>query len=87
LSSPTVSTKLQWIAEQAEACRVAKSCARVVRTLVTEEPDVLIGHVRICGGLAGNRWVYPAADRPQSEPPADAGVMRKKDDYERDGEE
>jgi len=34
-----------------EACRAAivmrQSCAE---TLVTEEPDVLIGHVRICGG-------------------------------------
>jgi hypothetical protein len=30
--------------------------------LITEEPDVLIGLVRICGGLAGNRWVYPEAD-------------------------
>jgi hypothetical protein len=33
-------------------------------TLITEEPDALIGHVRICGGLAGNRRVYPEADRP-----------------------
>ena len=36
-----------------QVCRVAKSCARGVRTLVTEEPDVLIGHVRICGGPGG----------------------------------
>ena len=27
--------------------------------LITEEPDALIGHVRIRGGPAGNRWFYP----------------------------
>ena len=32
-------------------------------TLITEEPYALIGHVRDCGGLAGNRWVYPEANR------------------------
>ena len=29
-------------------------------TLMSEEPDALIALVRVCGGLAGNRWVYPA---------------------------
>jgi hypothetical protein len=27
--------------------------------VMLEEPDALIGHVRVCGGLAGNRGVYP----------------------------
>ena len=31
-------------------------------TLVTEEPDAFMGHIRVCGGLADNRRVYPAAD-------------------------
>ena len=53
LSSLTVSTKLQWIVEQAETCSAAKSCARVIRTLITEAPDVLIGHIRIRGGPGG----------------------------------
>ncbi len=57
LSSLTVSTKLQWIVEQAETCRAAKSCARVVRTLITEAPDVLIGHIRI-------RWHIIREDLP-----------------------
>jgi hypothetical protein len=52
LSSPTISTKPQWIVQGSKG--------------MSEEPDVLIGHVRICGGLAGNRWVYPEPDRANS---------------------
>jgi len=33
---------------------------RGTETLVTEEPDELIAHVRICGGgRSGNRRAYP----------------------------
>ena len=30
-----------------------------VDTLITEEPDDQIGHVRICGGMASNGCLYP----------------------------
>ena len=34
-----------------------------VETLVTEEPDDRIGHVRICGGAGRETgWSYPEAD-------------------------
>lgn len=54
LSSQTVSTAIQQIAEPAvvTASRVAKLCAggSTIAPLVTEEPDERIVHVRICGG-------------------------------------
>jgi hypothetical protein len=37
---------------------------RGAETLVTEEPDELIAHVRVCGGRAGNHRLYPEADAP-----------------------
>ena len=53
MRSQTVSTKLQRIAQQAKHsrfCWVAKVYAKGYITLVTEEPDELIAHVRVCGG-------------------------------------
>jgi hypothetical protein len=39
---------------------------RGAETLVTEEPEALMAHVRICGGgRSGNRRLYPEADSPQ----------------------
>jgi hypothetical protein len=32
-------------------------------TLVTEEPDAFMAHVRVCGGAGwGNHWLYPEGD-------------------------
>ena len=36
-------------------------------TLVTEEPDVLIGHVRICGGPGGQPLGLPGISATSSE--------------------
>ena len=41
--------------------------------LVTEEPDVLSGHVRICGGPGGQPLGLPGSGRPTAA--ADFGVM------------
>ena len=30
--------------------------------MATDEPDERVVHVRFCGGAAGNRCLYPAAD-------------------------
>jgi len=39
---------------------------RGAETLVTEEPDAFIAHVRVCGGgRVGNHRLYPEADRQQ----------------------
>ncbi len=34
-----------------------------LRPAVTDEPDALIGHVRVCGGSGGNRCSYPELPR------------------------
>jgi hypothetical protein len=45
------------------------------KALVTEEPDVLTGHVRVRGGLAGNRWVYPEIGEERRSAPREFVVM------------
>jgi hypothetical protein len=48
MSSLTVSTKLQWIVQGSK--------------VMLEEPDVLIGHVRICVGPGGQPLGLPGKE-------------------------
>jgi hypothetical protein len=64
LSSPTVSTKSQWIVQGSKG--------------MSEEPYALIGHVRVCGGSGGQPPDLPGSGSPRLPAPADACVICKK---------
>jgi hypothetical protein len=86
LSSQTVSTAIQQIAEPAvvTASRVAKLCAggSTIAPLVTEEPDERIVHVRICGGpgrvTAGPTRMRPVRRAVPCAPPQNAGALGRR---------
>jgi hypothetical protein len=51
-----------------------QSHAPECNALVTEEPDVLIGHVRICGGPGGQPLGLPGTQSPKKRALGDPGV-------------
>ena len=59
MRSETVSTKFHQLVAQANMLVGLMVIHQCLTTLIAEEPYDRIGHVRICGGAAGNSRSYP----------------------------